>query len=242
MMETPAKRRSDLGVRTLSGVVMMSIAIAAIWQGGWAFAILAIGSGAGVVWEWTKLSNAFSESQQNRAIWMVAAIAYVGIAVFALLTLAGVIPSHTEVGVFPAVALIAAVVGTDIGAYFAGRAIGGPKIAPRISPSKTWSGLCGGIAGASAMILLTTSEQFYEFWTGIDAQFGAGNVWKGIVAGAIVAVTAQAGDFFESWMKRRAGVKDSGNLIPVHGGVFDRTDGLLAVSFLAGILILTGAT
>ena len=109
----------------------------------------------------------------------------------------------------------------------AGRAVGGPKIAPRISPSKTWAGLCGGIAGAIAVIYLA------------EKQTGAVGTVPLIVAfGVAAAIIAQTGDFFESWMKRRAGVKDSGNLIPGHGGLFDRVDGLLAVCFVLGLLSL----
>jgi phosphatidate cytidylyltransferase len=119
--------------------------------------------------------------------------------------------------------LVAAVIATDVGAYFAGRTLGGPKIAPKISPSKTWAGLAGGMIGASVVLVL-----------------GRGNnmVADAIAGGMLLAVTAQAGDFFESWMKRRAGVKDSSHLIPGHGGLFDRVDGLLAVLFVGGLITM----
>lgn len=113
---------------------------------------------------------------------------------------------------------------TDIFAYFAGRAIGGPKLAPGISPNKTWAGLTGGMIGAGL-----------AGW-GVAWLFGLGFpfVWIGAPMGAI----AQAGDLYESWVKRRAGVKDSGTLLPGHGGVLDRLDGLLAVSVATMILLL----
>ncbi len=119
-----------------------------------------------------------------------------------------------------ALSLLLAVIATDIGAYFAGRSIGGPKIAPSISPSKTWAGLAGGMAGAALVLMLGR---------------GNGMAAEAIGGGAMLAIVAQAGDFFESWMKRRAGVKDSGKLIPGHGGLFDRVDGLLAVVFVGGV-------
>lgn len=112
---------------------------------------------------------------------------------------------------------------TDIFAYFAGRAIGGPKLAPRISPNKTWAGLAGGVIGAGL-----------AGW-GMSALFDLGLPFQWI--GAPMAVIAQAGDLYESWVKRRAGVKDSGTLLPGHGGVLDRLDGLMPVA-LATMLIL----
>jgi phosphatidate cytidylyltransferase len=123
------------------------------------------------------------------------------------------------------------VIATDVGAYFSGRTFGGPKIAPAISPSKTWSGLAGAAVlsalASLGLLLLATGRIFFDE-AQVLAQF--------TLAGVAVAVIAQAGDFFESWMKRRAGVKDSGSLIPGHGGLFDRVDGLLAVLFVAGLL------
>jgi phosphatidate cytidylyltransferase len=115
---------------------------------------------------------------------------------------------------------------TDIFAYFAGRSIGGPKLAPRISPNKTWAGLGGGVAGAAV-------------FGGLVAHFmGLGGPF--LLAGGIMGVVAQAGDLYESWLKRRAGVKDSGTILPGHGGVLDRVDGLLPVAVLTLALLMTG--
>ncbi len=114
--------------------------------------------------------------------------------------------------------LVAAVWATDIGAYFVGKTLGGPKLAPRISPKKTWSGLCGGVLAAAI-----------ASWA-VLAAFGYSNLFNYALFGAILAVVAQAGDLFESALKRRFGVKDSSNLIPGHGGVLDRADGLLSAS------------
>ena len=115
---------------------------------------------------------------------------------------------------------------TDIFAYFAGRAIGGPKLAPRISPNKTWAGLAGGVAGAAALGWATAT------WFEMEPFF----LWMGGPLGLV----AQAGDLYESWEKRRAGVKDSGALLPGHGGVLDRLDGLLAAAAAAVLLLMAG--
>jgi phosphatidate cytidylyltransferase len=229
------KPRSDLGIRTLSSVAMMSVAIVAIWLGGFAFMALVIAIGLGVLFEFAKLVLGFAHSLQARMFWLLGGAIYVGLACFSLILF-----SAPVVGMTPAIMLIAAVIGTDVGAYFAGRSIGGPKIAPRISPSKTWSGLLGGMIGAGLMMVIIQAG-IYAFRGG-DA--GDGDVYLAygwfrlMLTGAALAVVAQMGDFFESWMKRRAGVKDSGRLIPGHGGLFDRTDGLIAVAFAAGVVTL----
>ena len=115
---------------------------------------------------------------------------------------------------------------TDIFAYFAGRSIGGPKLAPRVSPNKTWAGLIGGMIGAGLV-----------GW-GVALLFDLGMpfVWTG----APMAIVAQGGDLYESWVKRRAGVKDSGSILPGHGGVLDRLDGLLPVSLATFLLLAAG--
>jgi phosphatidate cytidylyltransferase len=229
------KPRSDLGIRTLSSVAMMSVAIFAIWLGGYAFMGLVIAVGLGVFFEFTKLVLGFTRSPLARILWLLGGLTYVGLACFTLMLL-----SHPFFGMTPAILLIAGVIGTDVGAYFAGRSIGGPKIAPRISPSKTWSGLFGGMMGAGLMMVVIQAG-IYAFRGGNagDGDVYAAYSWSGLMlTGAALAVVAQMGDFFESWMKRRAGVKDSGRLIPGHGGLFDRTDGLIAVAFAAGVLTL----
>jgi phosphatidate cytidylyltransferase len=115
---------------------------------------------------------------------------------------------------------------TDIFAYFAGRTIGGPKLAPRISPNKTWAGLFGGIVGAAA----TGALAAWYFDLGMPFLY----------IGGAMAVLAQAGDLYESGLKRRAGVKDSGTILPGHGGALDRLDGLLPVIVATFLLLVTG--
>ena len=111
---------------------------------------------------------------------------------------------------------------TDIGGYFAGRGIGGPKLAPRVSPNKTWAGALGGFAAS-----LLVAAGF--------AGFGFGRPWPMLVLAAALSIASQFGDLFESAVKRRFGVKDSSHIIPGHGGLMDRLDGFVAAIALAAI-------
>ncbi len=123
--------------------------------------------------------------------------------------------------------LLAVVAATDTLAYATGRTIGGPRLAPAISPGKTWAGLAGGVTGAAL----------------VGAAGGALLGWPWAAAGglgALLAFVAQGGDLFESWLKRRAGVKDSGALLPGHGGILDRIDGLLPAALVLGLLVALG--
>lgn len=213
----PPKPRSDLGIRTLSGVIMMAIAAGAIWLGGWPFRIFVIAAAVGMLREWVRLALKLSPSLASRMLWVACGIIYIGLASAVLLAL------RDQDALSPVLTVIGVVIATDTGAYFTGRTFGGPKIAPRISPSKTWSGLIGGMVASAALV------------SAVGYQLTGFNLLQPAV-GAIAAVVAQGGDFFESWMKRRAGVKDSGSLIPGHGGLLDRADGLLAVLFALGLL------
>ena len=148
-------------------------------------------------------------------------VLYIGIPAISLLWLRNV-PEGAALVLW----LLFVVWATDTCAYFAGRAIGGPRLAPRLSPKKTWAGLAGGMTGAALVGGLFALGR------------GGAVLWAGALAAAL-AVVAQLGDLFESWLKRRADVKDSGDLIPGHGGLLDRVDGLLfaAPAFAATILL-----
>ncbi len=221
-------KMSDLPLRILSAIVMVAIAGSALWLGGWWWTALVLAVSLGVLWEWQALVRTSPEqSAISQILWLLGGAIYV---LFAANTLA-VTRTFTEAGkadagLFYVALIVGTVIAVDIGAYFFGRALGGPKIAPKISPSKTWAGLLGGAVGASIVITMTYMLQGVHWSQAMQT---------GWIAGALAAVIAQAGDFFESWMKRRAGVKDSGRIIPGHGGLFDRVDGLLAVCFALGL-------
>ncbi|KEO91104.1 phosphatidate cytidylyltransferase [Erythrobacter longus] len=228
---------SDLPVRFVSAVAMIGVSVIALWLGGWiwiGFVILLAGL---VLWEWNLLARGFGISSLGEVVWQFFGAIYVGGAALAMIAVRngwgflfgdGASRGYDMWSVL--FAFFVPVIAVDVGAYFSGRLIGGPKIAPSISPSKTWAGLIGGAAAASAVAV---AIEFLDFG---PASFVPGytltSILWAILAGVLIAIIAQSGDFFESWMKRRAGVKDSSNLIPGHGGVFDRLDGFIAVFFV----------
>lgn len=215
---------SDLPVRLVSALAMALVAGAALWLGGLVWIGLVVAVGGLVLWEWNRLVRGFGGSALGEVVWLFCGAAYICGAALAMIA---VRDNYSALGV--AVTYIAPVIAVDVGAYFVGRAVGGPKIAPRLSPSKTWAGLAGGAAGASLVVVGVVISGWFPDAAGAASVTGLA---LAIAAGCMIAVIAQAGDFFESWMKRRAGVKDSSGLIPGHGGVFDRVDGFLAVFFL----------
>ncbi len=223
------RKNSDLKTRALSALVMVIVSGGALWAGGFVFkaftALLAIG----LLWEYWGLVQKLVSTIFWRAVLMLLCITYIGVACWALIELR---KGDFLSGFSMAVLVIALVIAVDIGAYFSGRTIGGPKIAPAISPNKTWAGLFGGIVAATVLIALVTSQMDVKRAPFLPALLLAAPI------GAGIAIVAQAGDFLESWMKRRAGVKDSGKLIPGHGGLLDRLDGHLSVLFVLGVMEL----
>jgi phosphatidate cytidylyltransferase len=229
--EAAVKKNSDLGVRIASAGVMAAVAGAALWLGGWYWTGFVVLIALGVFREWRSIVVGFVKSGPALGLWNTAGLVYIGAAAATLVFL-----RRGGLGTELLLGMILAVIATDIGAYFAGRTIGGPRIAPKISPSKTWAGLGGGMASASLVVLVFALANAGFRWGMRDS---LELLPECLFAGSLGAVVAQAGDFCESWMKRRAGLKDSGSILPGHGGLFDRVDGLLAVSFLMGIYIVT---
>jgi phosphatidate cytidylyltransferase len=212
--------KSDLMVRAGSALIMFAIAGTALWFGGLAFGLLLLVGGALVLVEWFALVRAMSlGSGAKAALSALGPVLVVG-------AMAGLWFIRDQLGVTAALWVFGMVWATDIGAYFAGRAFGGARLAPKISPSKTWSGLIGGMI--AALIASAT--------IGDRAGIIGVPLWIGLFMGLL----AQLGDLAQSWMKRRAGVKDSGKLIPGHGGLFDRVDGVLPVALLLGVLAFAG--
>jgi phosphatidate cytidylyltransferase len=250
---------ADLIPRILSGIVMGAIAFAAVWFGTWPFFMLLAFVGGVMAWEWSNIVRAttddapfYSHGLTVIGAIVLAALGYTVLAVF--LTLTGMVlvavlaldkhPILSGLGVayaaLPGIALlwlradagfgfaavvyvVATVIATDTGAYFAGRLLGGPKLWPRVSPKKTWSGLLGGMSAAALVGLMTA------------ALVPGASAWHLALLSAVLAVIAQAGDFAESALKRAFDTKDASSLIPGHGGVMDRVDGLVTASIAAAI-------
>ena len=259
-----AASRSDLGIRVMSALVLAPVVLAAVWFGGWFFAALLAVAGVLMALELSGLL--FGEGTPRKAALLAltglvaVVLASMGLASAALaaggagLAFAFAARSWTREPLWPALVaypylvlpvvaliwlradptlglavavwLLATVWAVDICAYFSGKFIGGPKLAPSISPKKTWAGLLGGMAGA--VIVAVVASQ----WIGS----GSAVILAFVAVG--LTILEQAGDFAESALKRRAGVKDSGTLIPGHGGILDRVDGLVAVAVGAAILAL----
>ena len=250
----------ELGRRTAVGVALIAVALLALYGGGWALWLLGALAGMAMLVEWAALAGVSRTHRQlalyalvvplaimspwaagpdGFALGLVGAaalfvagvtrntrlalgIAYVGVPIFALLFIRAL-----PAGLLLAFWTLALVWATDIGAYFSGRAIGGPKLLPAVSPSKTWAGLIGGMAMA-----LATGLVFHQ-WGGLDLGLA--------LASPILAILAQIGDLYESALKRAAGVKDSGTLLPGHGGVMDRLDGVVTVAPAVALLLAAGA-
>ena len=212
--------KSDLWVRIGSAIVLFAIAGTALWFGGIAFGLLLLVGGTLVLVEWFQLVKRMTLGGGSKtALNILGPILVLG-------AMAGLWFIRDHLGVTAALWVFGMVWATDIGAYFAGRAFGGARLAPKISPSKTWSGLIGGMV--AALIASAT--------IGDRAGIIGVPLWIGLFMGLL----AQLGDLAQSWMKRRAGVKDSGKLIPGHGGLFDRVDGVLPVALLLGALAFAG--
>ncbi|HJQ59034.1 MAG TPA: phosphatidate cytidylyltransferase [Vineibacter sp.] len=215
----PGGRFRDLAVRAVSAAILAPLALAAVWYDfPWfdlAMALLTVL----MLSEWRGMVGGW-----RRPGWLVLGYAYIGLAVVAAFWL-----RHDALaGRLTVLWLLATVWATDIFAFFAGRRFGGRKLAPSISPGKTWSGLLGGMAAAAAVSL------GFVAWS--SSHWLALAMW-----GALIAVVSQCGDLAESAMKRRFGLKDSGHLIPGHGGILDRVDGLLAaLMFVAAWRLVIG--
>jgi phosphatidate cytidylyltransferase len=220
--ERLALRWSDLGIRVISAIVLAPVALACIWLGGIAFTLLVAAAALGLAVEWLMLYR-LPTARRDGAVLCLAGLGYVALAAAALLFLRG----DPVAGRANVLFLVLVVWAADVGAYLAGRMLGGPRLAPRISPGKTWSGAAGGLLAAIAVGLAVATFQA-----------DAGSGWRAALVSAGIGIVGQAGDLLESFVKRRLEVKDSSHLIPGHGGLFDRLDAILSAALAGGALAL----
>jgi len=236
----------DLVTRLVSGGIVAGVGLAAVWIGGLTFHVFAALICGIMVWELARMLGGGPVSiwvsvaaglalfvagllPPGFALPLVVAPALAGVGrleknrtIFALYTVAillagyGLMILRDDFGFVWMLWLACVVIVTDIGGYFAGRFIGGPKFWPRVSPKKTWSGTVAGWIGAALVAAV---------FVGVT---GAG--WQLVSVSVALSMASQLGDVSESAVKRKAGVKDSSNLIPGHGGLFDRFDGMLGAS------------
>jgi len=209
---------SELLVRTLTGVVLIAIALVAAVVGGNVFAYFVAAIATAMFFEWTRLVKGWGPG------WYALGFVYAVLPAISLLW----IRERDVHGLELLLWTLLVTWSTDIGSYFAGRRFGRRKLAPAISPGKTVEGLYGGIAAA------TLIGAAWVLANGLGMPL--------LLLAPIFAVAAQGGDLFESGMKRRAGVKDSGAWLPGHGGVLDRLDGLVPVAVLTAAAQLVGLT
>ena len=248
---------SSLAKRVVSALVLAPLALVFVWAGGWAFASLLAIVGVLMAAEWEALTGGRVRDAngavqigcalcavgataalggeaglaavglgivaqlvigRQRGSWPAIGAAYVGLPLIALVELR----ESSEDGLLAVLWLLVVVWAMDIFAYVAGKSIGGPKLAPAISPNKTWAGLLGGAFGS-----MLAGAAFAPY-------VGREVLGLAIVSGLLGAFS-QVGDLFESAVKRRFGVKDSGTLIPGHGGILDRVDGLVFAAVAVGL-------
>ena len=257
---------SELAKRVLSAAVLGPVVLVALYLGSPFLELVVTAAAVAMAWEWDRLCGerrfgmsgwaaalslvvaglaawsgrydvaglalvlgtlaayaAAAAAHRDHRAWISAAPIVVGVPCAALIWLRA-LPAGFETALW----LIGAVWATDIAAYAVGRLVGGTLLAPRISPRKTWAGLVGGVAGAALWGLL------FALWAGTKTP------WLLCVLGACAALVAQAGDLGVSVVKRRFGAKDSSNLIPGHGGVLDRLDGMLTTAPALVALVLLG--
>lgn len=265
MADEGLRGKSELTQRVISAIILAAGAIFAAWMGGWLFAAVWTALAVAVAYEWARICAPERANLFAGMVGLAAAISIAGLdrggpllvlaalglgagAAFALapraarfwvpagfvfafaLFISTVLVRGAATLGFVAILFMFAVVWlTDIGAYFSGRTFGGPKFAPKISPKKTWSGVIGGLLSGTlgALLVLALAGQPIRF--------------AHVAVALCLGISVVFGDLFESFLKRRFGVKDAGTLIPGHGGFLDRLDGYaLAITLAAAIGLARG--
>lgn len=202
----PSTRGWEILAAISAATAVLAVAQADEWRPPWdPWTVILVGSAA--------VTIISLMADWRRAAWYITGIPYVTVPAVAVILL-----RDDPAGLSTIVWIVAMVVAADVGGYLVGRTVGGPKLAPRISPNKTWSGLGGAVAGAALAGLCTAFILNHT------------NVWMLTLISAVLGLLEQGGDLVESAFKRHFGVKDTSQIIPGHGGVLDRVDGLLAVA------------
>lgn len=214
-----ASQFTDLKTRVISAVILGVVAFLCIFFGSFLMLIMMSAFAYVGLKEWMDLPKSRNFSDSTKRKWFGFGVLYVGWAVVGLL----LIRYSDDLGYAATIWLITITIGTDIGAYFAGRFIGGAKVAPSISPNKTWAGVGGGIVGS---IILSS---FFLITAGVPL---SSSIVKLVL---VFSIIGQCGDFFESYIKRRFEVKDTGSFLPGHGGLLDRVDGQIFIIISATI-------
>lgn len=262
MQQALAAKWGDLGVRALSAAILIPAVLLVVWAGGIWFSLVAALVGVFMALEWTTMTHRQDPLQfalhaaaalcgaflpltagigtaavaigllwavsaaaswlQDRegAAWRYLGVPYVAVPAIALVLLR----NDPAYGILAILWILVIVWAADTLAYFAGRLLGGPKLAPVVSPKKTWAGLAGAIVGGALISAI------------FAATVGLGAIGVLSALAGVLAIVGQAGDLFKSALKRHCGVKDSGSLIPGHGGIIDRVDGLVAVAMAAALI------
>ena len=215
----PKSGPSNLTLRWISSLVLAPLVVAIAWYGGWPFVALWTAAACIVLWEWSVLAKA-APSAVSYVGWMVAGLAYAAALAFA----PAILRADAAFGFTAIVFLFAVVWATDAVAYFAGRALGGPKLMPAVSPKKTWSGAIGGTLGAVAAGLIVVMIAGVPITAAL------------VAVTLLLSVVSQGGDLLESAVKRRFNAKDASHLIPGHGGLMDRLDGFLTAALAAALV------
>ena len=249
-------KTNELQTRVIVGVLLITAALLAGYLGGMFLWLLVVLMALGIMSEWAGLTGRHENRRLamyalsvplaimspwaagpsflglglilgaamfvaifDRSFKLAAGVIYAGFPALAILYLRDI-----DNGILIMLWTLALVWATDIGAYFSGRAIGGPKLAPQFSPNKTWAGLIGGVA-----LTALVSFGLHIYW---------GLPFYLVLVSIPLAILAQMGDLFESWLKRKAGAKDSGTIFPGHGGVMDRLDGLIPVAPVVALIMV----
>jgi phosphatidate cytidylyltransferase len=253
----------EIVLRVLSAASLAALALGATLYSPWTFLALVVVGGSVVAWEWARLTRGtdfdattlisaastavlsisvamnragygffllaaagatigFSRDKSFSRPWAIAGLLYAALSAAALVWLR----NDPDFGAAAVIYLFAVAWTTDTASYAAGRLIGGPKLAPQISPHKTWSGFVAGIL-APALVGYIAAKVLES-----------GSALRLLLVSVALAIACQFGDLLESWVKRRFGAKDSSHLIPGHGGLLDRIDGLMMAAVLAGLIAL----